>query len=79
MGCSINKKKLSQSTSINSTKTTNDNFEQYLKSVGSLVEFNEIRKGKVSYQISKNPIIQRRLNKSKEKLDDIDQDKVFVN
>lgn len=49
MGCSINKKKLSQSTSINITKTTNDNFEQYLKSVGSLVEFNEIRKTKVSY------------------------------
>ncbi|CAD8151489.1 unnamed protein product [Paramecium octaurelia] len=79
MGCSINKKKLSCSTSINSTKTTNDNFEQYLKSVGSLVEFNEIRRGKVSYQISKNPIILRRLNKSKEKLDDIDQDKMFVN
>ncbi|CAK72983.1 unnamed protein product (macronuclear) [Paramecium tetraurelia] len=79
MGCSINKKKLSCSTSINSTKTTNDNFEQYLKSVGSLAEFNEIRRGKVPYQISKNPIILRRMNKSKEKLDDIDQDKMFVN
>lgn len=49
MGCSINKKKLSDSTSTNYTKTTNDNFELYLKSVGSLVEFNEIRRGKVSY------------------------------
>ncbi|CAD8080905.1 unnamed protein product [Paramecium sonneborni] len=77
MGCSINKNKLTSSTTT--TNNTIDYFEQYLKSVGSLVECNEIRKGKNSYQIQKNPIILRRLNKSKEKLYEIEQDKLFVN
>ncbi|CAD8087527.1 unnamed protein product [Paramecium sonneborni] len=77
MGCSINKNKMTNSTTF--TNKTNDNFEQYLKSVGSIVESQEIRKAKLSYQIQKNPIILRRQNKSKQKLDEIDQEKLFVN
>ncbi|CAD8162158.1 unnamed protein product [Paramecium pentaurelia] len=78
MGCSINKKQ-SSSNQTNNTKITNDNFEQYLKSMGSLAESNEIRRAKASYQLQKNPIILRRMNKSKEKLDELDQDKMFLN
>ncbi|CAK86131.1 unnamed protein product (macronuclear) [Paramecium tetraurelia] len=78
MGCSINKK-LSSSKQTTNTKITNDNFEEYLKSVGSLAESHELRKAKVSYQLQKNPIIQRRMNKSREKLDEICQDKIFLN
>ncbi|CAD8067067.1 unnamed protein product [Paramecium primaurelia] len=78
MGCSINKKQ-SSSNQTNNIKITNDNFEQYLKSMGSFAESNDIRRAKAFYQLQKNPIILRRMNKSKEKLDELDQDKMFLN